>query len=258
MAEHGKRDWAATPETVRGEIYRMHDEFGKAYEAYRGAHEAFQPIARFHQMAQQHGTTLEKALTNYTGIEMKLRSDPLAAIDTIITNLGLVDPSNGRRLGARDWAYTILSQSPEQLRMMQQGNQQTAASQQIGALHQEIVGLKNHLQQMQTQQQYTYTRSAVDQFAASHPRVDELGEVIANELRLGFDLETAYQRAELLHPAARAAQTGTPSAQTRPTDRSISGSPDVSPSNGASRRPGPPPGRREAIAEAVRHVRGGL
>jgi hypothetical protein len=200
MAEHAKREWAAAPESVRGEVYRMHDEFGKAYQAYRGAHDAFQPIARFHQMAQEHGTTLEKALTNYVGIEQKLRSDPIAALDTIVNNLGLTDPQTNQRIGLRDIAYTVLSQSPEQLRQLQMGNQQTAASHQIGALHQEISGLKQQLQQWQTVQQYSYTRSAVDQFAQSHPRVDELGEAIASELRLGFDIETAYQRAELRRP----------------------------------------------------------
>jgi hypothetical protein len=252
MAEHAKREWAAAPESVRGEVYRMHDEFGKAYQAYRGAHDAFQPIARFHQMAQEHGTTLEKALTNYVGIEQKLRSDPIAALDTIVNNLGLTDPQTNQRIGLRDIAYTVLSQSPEQLRQLQMGNQQTAASHQIGALHQEISGLKQQLQQWQTVQQYSYTRSAVDQFAQSHPRVDELGEAIASELRLGFDIETAYQRAELLHPATPGAQTAAPSAQTRPIDRSISGSPDVAPSNGASGKPAKQLGRREAIAYAMK------
>ena len=70
-----------------------------------------------------------------------------------------------------------------------------------------------------------------------HPRFDELGEVIEREIALGFDLDTAYRRAELLFPATHAAQTRTTSAQTRPVDRSIHGNPDVAPSNGASRRP---------------------
>ena len=46
MAEHAKADWHATPERVRGEVYRMHQEFQGAYERYRGAAEAFEPIRR--------------------------------------------------------------------------------------------------------------------------------------------------------------------------------------------------------------------
>ena len=110
-------------------------------------------------MAKQHGTTLERALTNYVGMEQKLRADPIAGLDQIVNNLGLKTP-DGQRIGLRDIAYQVLSQSPEQLRQPQMGNQQQEPpSHQIGALHQEIAGLKNTLQQMHNQQQFTYTRS---------------------------------------------------------------------------------------------------
>jgi hypothetical protein len=176
----------------------------------------------------------------------------------IIHNLNLKTP-DGQRLGLRDIAYHVLSQTPDQLRVMQQGNQQQAAAQQIGSLHQQVADLKNMMTQMHNQQQFRYTRSAVDQFADSHPRFDELGDLIENELKFGFDLETAYRRAELLRPTTRAAQTRstTPSAQTRPTDKSISGAPDVAPSNGAS-KPQKKVGRREAIQNAINRVNGGL
>jgi hypothetical protein len=88
---------------------------------------------------------------------------------------------------------------------------------------------------MHTAQQFSYTRSQVDQFADQHPRFDELGPLIEQELKLGFDIDTAYKRAELLKPATQAAQTRTASAQTRNIDRSISGAPDAGPSNGTSR-----------------------
>jgi hypothetical protein len=262
MADHAKAAWADTPEPVRGEIHRMHHEFGNAYNQLKPAADAFQPIARFHQMAQQHGTTLERALTNYTSMEMKLRQDVVGGLDVIVNNLGLKGP-NGEKIGLRDIAYHVLSQSPEQLQQLQMGNQQTAASQQIGALHQKISGLENALQQMHTQQQFSYTRAQVDQFAASHPRFDELGVLIKSELDLGFDLETAYRRAELLAPATHAAQTrgSTPSAQTRPADKSISGSPGgvaASSAAAAPRRQGKPVGRREAIENAIKRVNGGL
>jgi hypothetical protein len=255
MAEHAKRDWATAPESVRGEVHRMAKETETIYRQYRGSHDAFQPVARFHQMAQQHGTTLERALTNYVSMEQKLRADPVGGLDVIINNLNL-RTSDGQKLTLRDVAYHVLSQSPEQLKMIQQGNMQQAASHQIGALHQEIAGLKQTLHQMHTQQQFTYTRSAVDQFAETHPRFDELGTLIEAELKFGFDLETAYRRAELLRPTP-AAQTRAPPAQTRTADKSISGSPDVAPSNGASRSQ-KPVGRREAIGNAIRRVNGGL
>jgi hypothetical protein len=257
MADHAKADWHKTPESVRGEVSRMHQEFGRAYNAWRGDAEAMAPIRHFHQMAQAHGTTLERALTNYVSMEQKLRADPIAGLDTIVNNLNLRTP-NGQRLGLRDIAYHVLSQSPDQLRAIQQGNVQTAAAHQIGALHQEIAGLKNDLHQMVHQVQFSHTRSAVDQFADSHPRFDELGDLIENELKLGFDLNTAYRRAELLRPTTHAAQTRTPSAQTRPADRSIHGAPGSTSGNGAMRRTPKESSAspRDAVQNAIRRLNG--
>jgi len=257
MAEHGKRDWANTPETVRGEVHRMRNEYEKAAQYYQGVSEAYKPIAHFDRMAREQGTTLQAAVSNYVGIEAKLRADPIAGLDTIIHNLGLTDPQTGRRIGLRDVAYHVLSQSPEQLNQVQQGNRQTAAQHQIGSLYQKVDALERQNQQMQYAQRFTQTRSAVDVFAEAHPRFDELGDLIERELRLGFPLDQAYQRAELLRPASHAPQTRTPSAQTRPADRSISGSPDVAPSNGASRRPkDASPNPRAALQNAYNRVNG--
>ena len=257
MAEHAKADWASTPEKVRGEVYRMHEEFNKAYEAYRGDHEAMQPIRHYHQMAQQHGTTLDRALSNYVSMEQKLRSDVVGGLDIIVNNLGMKD-ANGNPISLRDVAYHILSQTPEQEKLVQQSNQSNALGYQIGQLSQMVQSLAQNQQHMQYREQFTHTRSAVDQYADSHPRFDELGDLIENELKLGFDLDTAYRRAELLRPAAHAPQTRNPSPQTRTADRSISGSPDAGPSNGTSRRSKEPVDRRTSIQNAIRRVNGAL
>jgi len=257
ISERARQDWDTAPESVRGDYHRLHQEAEGIHRHYKGVAEAFQPVARFHEMAQQHGTTLEQALTNYTTIETKLRADPVAGLDQIVNNLGLKDPQTGQKIGLRDIAYYVLNSSPEQLRQVQQGNQQQAAAHQIGALYQEITGLKQYVQQLHTKEQFKEVRSGIDQFADTHPRFDELGGIIERELQLGFDLETAYRRAELLSPGNTAAQTRTTSAQTRPVDRSISGSPDVTGSNPAPRRNQKTPERREAIQNAIRRVNGG-
>ena len=257
ISERAKQDWHATPESVRGDFHRMQQEFAGAYQRYRGDYEAMEPIRHFHQMAQQHGTTLEKALTNYVGMETKLRSDLVGGLDMIVNNMGMVDPQTGQKIGLRDVAYHILNSTPEQLRQVQQGNVQQAAGQQIGELHREITDLRGMVQQLHTGIQFGQTRSLVDQFADSHPRFDELGDLIDQELKLGFDLETAYKRAELLRPGTRAAQTGITTAQTRTPDRSISGAPDVAPSNGASRRPKEASASpRDAVANAMKRMNG--
>jgi hypothetical protein len=84
-----------------------------------------------------------------------------------------------------------------------------AQSHQLQQAQQRIAALEIEHKQMQYVARFHQTRAGVDQYAAAHPRVDELAELIANEVSLGFDLDTAYRRAELLRPATQAAQTRT-------------------------------------------------
>ncbi len=262
MAEHAKADWAAAPETVRAEVHRMTKETEAMYRAYRPDHDEMNKIRHFHQMATQHGTTLERALTNYTTMEQKLRTDVVGGLDIIVNNLGL-KRADGSPVTLRDIAFHVATQSPDQMRMVQQQNASQAANHQIGSLHEEIADLKNVVQQMHHATQFTYTRSAVDQFAdqPGHERFDELGDLIEQELSYGYDLPQAYARAALLRPASttHAAQTRDPPAQTR-ADKSISGAPDASVVNGArpTRKGDKPVGRREAIRNAIQRVNGGL
>ena len=256
FADHAKAEWHAAPESVRGEVYRMHHEVDRMHQHYRADKQEMDTIRPFQQMAAQHGTTLQRALSNYVSMEQKLREDAIGGLDIIVSNLNLRG-QDGRKLGLRDIAYYVLNQDPAQHKLMQTQHTTQAASHQIGQLHQIVQGLAQNVQQLHAEKQFAYTRSAVDQFAATHPRFDELGGLIEQELKLGFDLEQAYQRAErLAGPPTHAAQTRDPSAQTR--SRSIAGAPEGAPSNGAGRRNGKPPERRDAIQNAIRRVNGSM
>lgn len=260
MNDAGKADWAGTPEAVRAEVHRMHNEFGQAFQRYRGDAEAFQPIRQYHEMARQQGTTLERAVGNYVQMEMKLRADPIGGLDAIVNNLNLKRP-DGSRVTLRDVAAHVLNQSPEQHKLVAQSNMQSAQSHQIGQLHQTVNTLAQHLQHVQQKEQFRETRAAIDAFASQHPRFDELADLIQQELQLGFELPVAYRRAEMLRPASTAPQTRNTSAQTRPpatTDRSISGAPSSSAANASldDEKPGKPRSRRDALANAIRHVNG--
>jgi hypothetical protein len=202
LSEHARRDWATAPESVRGEIWRQQQEFAKAYTFYKDDHEAYKPIKHYAKMATDAGTDLKTALDNYVGIEKKLREDPIGGLDQIVYNLNLTDPQTGKRIDLRDVSYSVLSQTPEQLQATQTNNAQQATQHQMGAVLQKLERLENEHRQMQYNAQHAYTRSAIDQFALSHPRLDELGKVVEQELKFGFDLETAYRRAEALYPAA--------------------------------------------------------
>ena len=258
-SQQAQAEWAAAPESVRASVQRMSKEFSQAYGRMRADTEAMNSIRHYHQMAQQHGTTLQRALDNYVGMENKLRSDPIGGIDLIINNLNLRTP-DGQKLNSHDVAWHILNQSPEQHKTLQLANTQTAISQQMGQLHQQQRAVAQQVQQLQYERRFAHIRAGVDRFAETHPRLDELGDLIERELKLGFNLETAYQRADLLRPATHAAQTRTAAAQTRTSDRSIHGAPDSGSANGAtrSRSDKPPTGRRDSIANAIRRVNGSL
>lgn len=262
MADHAKAEWHTAPESVRGEVHRMQKEFGDAYQRMRREVETMRPIQRFHEMARQQGTTLERALDNYTGIERKLRGDPVGGLDVIVHNLNLRG-QDGRQLGLRDIAWHVLNLTPDQHRATAMENSQAAISAQLQQLRQQQGMVAQELQKLEYGRRYSHLRGGVDRFAETHPRLDELGDLIVTELRAGYDLASAYRRADLLRPATRAAQTRTQTAQTRSNqaiDRSISGAPDTPSSNGKSRRrPGDKPaGRRDSIASAIKAVNGSL
>lgn len=257
MANHARAEWAATPQSVRGEVHRMYNEFSRAYHEYRGAAEAMRPIAHYHHLALSQGTTLRRVLDNYTTIERKILADPIGGFDIIANNLGL-ETAQGQRIGLRDIAWHVLNQTPDQHRATQLQNSQVAHNHQLARMQAQVAWLAQQNQRMQYAAQYQRLRGGVDRFAEAHPRLDELGDDIIRELKLGFNLPTAYRRAELLRPA-QAAQTRTRTAQTRISDRSISGAPGSGPSfNGQGRRPHKPVSRRDALLNAVRHVNGSL
>ena len=265
MSKQAKAEWDKTPESVRADMHRMHNEFGKAFLQYRGDHDAMNEIRPFAEMARQQGTSLKHALTNFTQMESKLRADPIGALDVIVNNLNL-KTDDGQRISFHDLCWHVVNQTPEQRQLIQSRNAAAAQAQQLAQANQRIAQLENHQRQMQYREAYVHTRGGVDQYANSpaHPRFDELGDLIEQEVKLGFDLDTAYRRADLLRPAGTApqtrtngtaAQTRTQTAQTR-TDRSIAGSP-AGPSNGAG-RPRPQVSRRDAIAGAMRRHNGAL
>ena len=256
FSPHAQAAWDTTPEPVRADIVRMHQEVDGMHRHYRADKEVMDTIRPFHQLATSQGTNLQRALHNYVNMEQKLRSDVIGGLDIIIDNLNLRTP-DGRKLGLRDVAWHVLNTDPNQHKMMQGQHAQSALGTQIGQLHQMVQGLAQNQQRMQYERQFVQTRGAVDQFADTHPGFDELGDLIEGELRLGFSLEQAYQRARLLRPGTHAPQTRNTSAQTRPADKSISGAPSGS-SNERGRGNGKTVGRRDAIRSAIRSVNGGM
>lgn len=259
MSDEAKHAWADTPEPMRAAVHKLNEEFSAAFKQYKEDYDAYQPLKPYADLAKQQGVQLDKALGNYIDMEYLLRSDIVTGFDRIVNNLNMVDPETGQRITSRDVAYHILNMTPDQHRMIQQGNQQTALHHQIAAQQQRIAQLEQSLHQMHSQQQRSSIRAGVDQFAETHPRFDEISDIVTQEVGLGFPLEEAYRRAELLRPATQAAQTRDTSAQTRQTNRSISGSPDggLNGRDAPRRKPDQPRNLDDSLDWAIKRVQGG-
>lgn len=244
-----KAAWAQAPEAVRGEINRAISELETGLNGYKEKIAAYEPIDRFMQMAQNSGTTLDKALEAYTNLESLLRQDPAKGLEAVLHNVGLTP---------QQYAQHVLGQ---------QGEGGEGASQQSAVYERIISDMRNELnslkQQTQTisqtfeQQQEQALQHMLGEFKQSHSRFDELWPSMEKLLvgEVASDLNEAYEMAERLNPGATpqpAAQAPAAqpepkpdlSAQTRKGSLSVTGAPS-SGSNPANRKP--PSSAREAL-----------
>jgi hypothetical protein len=262
--EAAKRDWGRTPESVRGAVSRMHDEFSRGYEKVRADVESFEEVREFHDMAKQHGTTLRQAVQGYWEMEQRLRGgDVVGGIAQIISNLNL-KTSDGHKLTLMDFAHYVAGMSPEQVNGVMQGNQNRNSQAQMQRQNDGIQAVMQRLDQFEHNQRLSAAHQELNAFKAANPRFDELADAIEHEMTLGFDLDEAYKRADKLYPSG-AHTPNSQAAQTRRNrqpdagSRSISGSPDGAPSfqdDARSDRGRKTPTRREALSKAMRAVGG--
>jgi hypothetical protein len=174
--------WVATPAEVKAEVSRRFGELQRGIETHR---ERLEPLRRFDEMARASGTTLDRALANYTHIEQTIARNPMEGLDLICRNMGT---------DIRTVAAQIMGQpAPE-------------PNAQLHAMHGKMREMEQELHGYRAQAQQTVTNQIQD-FAAAHPRFDELSEDIAWLLKTGGarDLEAAYAKADRLNPIPPAA-----------------------------------------------------
>jgi hypothetical protein len=257
FSNDAKETWANTPEPVRAEVNRAIRELEQGHQKYKADAEAFSEVREYHELARQHGTTMKNALANYVGIERMLAQSPLQGFEQIISNFGWKMP-DGRPMTFRDFAAQVLGQSPDE-----QASHQSAT---IQELRNELASLKNQLggvTQTINHQRESETLQQVEAFAKSRPRFDELAEAIREEINHGYDLETAYARAERLNPAVAPAVSQQPVIPaTKPTpplnpagSKSISGAPSTAGSDPEPQAGNQPvPSIEQALKKAFRRA----
>lgn len=238
-----KAQWATLPDAVKGEIHRTHRELESGLERYRESATAYDEVREFAELARNSGTTMKAAMSNYVGIEMKLREDPIGGLSQIAENLGF---------SLKDIAAQVMGQAPDQ-----------AASQQdqvIRALKQEIAGLKEQVGGVTTtiqEQNKAGILKQIEAFASdpAHSRFDELSAEIERQIQGGFDLSEAYRRAEMLNPLPPApviAGPQTPAQEPAPQTRKGSLTITGAPGNGSDPSASAP---SSSIRESIRNAR---
>jgi hypothetical protein len=223
--DHGKRDWATTPDTVKEETYRAFKELEEGHKKYKDSADRYEKVREFDDLARQNGREgVHESLKQITEIENAFKRDPIDGLKRVTDHFGL----NLQAVAAH-----IMGQNPNQ---------------QVAQAHTRIQELEAKIQQME------FAAKAPDivaEFAASHERFEELTPVITTLLKTGTakDLEAAYELADVLSPASNAAKTSQPlipaesaPAQTQAPALNPAGSKSVSgaPSGGvspASRQP---------------------
>lgn len=237
------QEWGNTPEPVKAAVNRTIRELEAGVERYRADATAFEDVRAFDELAKKSGTTMKAAMSNYVGIEMKLREDPIGGLSQIAENMGF---------SLRDIAAQIMGQTPDQ-----------AASQSdatIRALRQELAEIKQQVGGVTTSIQEQNLASIQKQLEAfssdpAHSRMEELSDEITRQINMGFDLAEAYRRADLLNPlppapviAAPQTRTPDPTPQTRKGSLTVTGAPGA----------GSDPARRAAsssIRDSIRNAR---
>lgn len=91
-AAHPPSSWSPTskvafdglPATVKADIAKREHQYEQGMAKLR----EYAPLDRFAQMARNSGTTLDKALENYVGIENTLRTDLMAGMERLAQGMG--------------------------------------------------------------------------------------------------------------------------------------------------------------------------
>lgn len=239
-----KELWSMVPNALKGDIHRLIKDHETEKEQYRAAHEAYESIKDFDEMAKRGNTNLRTALERYTGLEQMLRTNPVQGVAEVLRNIG-VTPIQ--------FAQHILNnpQLHEYKPAPQQPAQQPARSPEIDQLRAEITAMRHE----------AVARDIIGPFREANPRYDELQEDIAFFLQSGKiptslspveRLEAAYDMAARINPSGNmSSDRQEPAAITQPYSDSVS----PKPAGTRSIRGAPADGADTAIPEGKSSVR---
>lgn len=233
-----KTAWKEAPEAVRAEIHRAVGELETGLDKYREAATEYEPLREYGDMAKQHNTTIKDALDRYTNLERGLNSgNPTASIAEVLSYAGIsavefaqgvmnaVDGQQRQPVGVEEGQAP--GDNPQQAGLIREmRNEIVSMRQQLGNMNSTI----NEDKRLQTQVQL---ETELYDFAAVHPRTEELSGEMTKMLSSGYatDLADAYAKADRVIPALGAPQptpgvvTPAPAVQTDKAALSVTGAP---------------------------------
>lgn len=224
--------WAQTPEPVRADVERRITELTQGIEGYKATVE---PIRKYVDMAKQHGTTLDAALENYTGMEDLLSRDFVGGVRLLCQNLGfhpaqLVAALTGQQVNGQH------GQPSPEVAQLRQYNQ--SLEQKIAKLEEQFGGFTSTFES-------TRAADMINRFASdpAHKYFDELRPSISEMLATGYakDLSDAYEKAVRLNPEVFAKVEADKAAKAAPTLQPATPSPDQTRTKAALSVTGSPP-----------------
>jgi hypothetical protein len=184
-----KEEW----EAVKRDIAKRNDEVGKGFEKLA----EYKPLERYAEMARAGGTTLDKALENYVGIENELSRDMIGGVTRICQNKGVHPVALANQILARYGA------APSEGQTGDTPAHQTGGGVDLSPVMQKISALENYI----NQQQQTTVHSELQRFASNpeHKFFENVKADMGRLINSGYaeGLDDAYDKACWANPEIR-------------------------------------------------------
>lgn len=181
--EQAKADWDSAPDSVKAEAHRAFRELETGLTKNKEVVDRYEKFRQFDDVAKSNGRDLPDTIAKIAEFERVMRENPLAAINYALRESGPRGP-DGKPISIDDIVSHVAGQSNDQ---------------RLQAAHARIQELEGQIEASATAARIP---AMVQEFAKTHPRLDELADVIAPLLKAGHALPTAYELADALRPAS--------------------------------------------------------
>lgn len=219
--------FASLPPEVQQSVAKREQEVNQGFAKLA----EYKPLERYSEMAKQSGTTLDRALENYVGMETRLRQDFPAGIVELCQRQGIHPVALANHILARNGVAPSEGQAGDAQPARQQANVD------LTPIHQELNALKSYVQQQQT----LGVQSEIERFASDpkHTFFDNVKADMGRLINSGYaeSLDDAYEKACWANPEIRpllikqqspvsdASAKAAAATQARAASKSITGSP---------------------------------